>query len=349
MQWNNAGPQRVNQARPINEKEIKRKAFWKKNGGKLILAAVLAVVLLILLGECFFVVGESEQAVVSRFGVIKRIILNDRNDFHEMYAEQLKDEITSSGSVKIEEDSGLQFKIPFVDKVQKYSGRLYTYISDSEVVNTSEKKQYYITTYAQWHIMDPALFSLKLGTMSAAETQLDNLIHPVIVQVINRMSADDFVSNKEALNAALQQGLETINNDMCLRGIEVKDIQVHRTTLPNANLESTYARMQADRAKVAQQLRSEGNEEYEKAVAAADLEAKRIEAEAVSEAGVIRGEADAQALEIFANAYAEDPEFYAFWRSLQALEKAVDEDATLVLDPEHPLFRDLVKCLTPEE
>ena len=76
-------------------------------------------------------VGESEQAVVSRFGVIKRLILNGGNDFHEKYAEELKDEITTSGSVKIEMGSGLQFKMPFVDKVETYSARLYTYISDS--------------------------------------------------------------------------------------------------------------------------------------------------------------------------------------------------------------------------
>ena len=349
MQWQtNSAPRPEDRVRPINEKEIRRKAFWQKNGRRLILAGVLVLVLAVLVSESCFVLGESEQAVVSRFGVITRIILNDRNDFHQLYAQQLENEITASGSVAIQTGSGLQFKLPFVDKVQKYSARLYTYISDSEVVNTAEKKQYYITTYAQWHIMDPALFSLKLGSMSAAENQLDNLIHPVIVQAINRMNADDFVSNKEALNAALKQGLATINDDMCLRGIEVKDIQVHRTTLPAANLESTYARMQADRTKVAQQLRSEGNEEYEKAVAAADLEARQIEAEAVSQAGVIRGEGDAQALEIFAQAYATDPEFYAYWRALQALEASVDENTTLVLDPSHPLFQELTKYLTGE-
>ncbi len=182
--------------------------------------------------------------------------------------------------------------------------------------------------------------------MVAAENQLDNIIHPVIVQAINRMMANDFISNKDALNAALQSGLETINRDMCVRGIEVVDIQIHRTILPTANIESTYARMEADRAKVAQQLRSEGNEEYSKAVAAADLEARQIEAEAVSEAGKIRGEADAQAAEIYARAYAADPAFYAYWRSLQALKTAVGKDATLVLEPTNPLFADLMQFIT---
>ena len=325
-----------------------RKRYLKDQIRKWTITGAIVLVLVILLPQYFFVVGEAEQCVVSRFGVIERIILNERNTFHTDYADLLEGELTTSGSVKIQTGSGLQLKMPFIDHVQKYSSRMYTYVSNSEVVNTAEKKQYYIRTYAQWSIADPALFSLKLGSMNSAENQLDNLIHPVIVQAINRLSADDFVSNKDALNAALAQGLRTINADMAPRGIEIKDIQVHRTILPTANIESTYARMTADRTKVAQQLRSEGQEEYQKAVAKVDLEARRIEADAVSQAGVIRGEADASALEIYAEAYSADADFYAYWRSLQALETALDENTTLVLDQNHPLWKELLKHLSTE-
>lgn len=308
---------------------------------------VLGVLLgVILLSQSLFVVGEAEQAVVSRFGVIRKLILNDGNTFHQDYSSLLEGELTTSGQIKIENTSGLHFKMPFVDTVESYSSRMYTYVSDSEVVNTAEKKQYYIKTYAQWSIEDPALFSLKLGSMNSAENQLDNLIHPVIVQAINRLNADDFVSNKDALNAALAQGLQTINRDMAPRGIEIKDIQVHRTILPSANIESTYSRMKADRTKVAQQLRSEGEESYLKAVASTDLQARVIEAEAVSEAGAIRGEGDAAALEIYADAYSIDEDFYAYWRSLQALETAIDANATLILDRDHPLWNDLLTYAT---
>ena len=342
MEFNN----NASNDRPVNYREAQTRKFLKNHGGKTLLIAIIAVLALILLSESVFIVGESEQASVSRFGVIRRLILNNGNNFHETYADLLQNEVTMSDNVRISYGSGVHFKMPFIDKVETYSGRLYTYVSSSEVVNTAEKKQYYITTFAQWHITDPALFSLKLGSMTAAENQLDNIIHPVIVQAINRMLADNFISNKEALNAALQNGLKTINKDMCIRGIEVKDIQIHRTILPTANVESTYARMQADRAKMAQQLRSEGNEEYNKAVAAADLEARQIEAAAISEAGVIRAEADAEAADIYAQSYAADPEFYAYWRALQALDKAIDEDATLVLDQNNPLFADLMQFIT---
>lgn len=314
--------------------------------GRLILTGVIIVVVLVLLTQSLYVVGESEQSVVSRFGVIQSIVLNESNQFHEEFADALKGELTTSGSVKLLRGSGLHLKVPFLDSVQTYSSRLNTYVSDSEVVNTAEKKQYYVKTYAQWYIADPALFSLKLGSMSSAENQLDNLIHPVMVQVINRLTAENFVSNKDTLNEALAQGLKTINHDMALRGIEVKDIQVHRTILPTANIETTYARMQADRAKVAQQLRSEGQESYQKAVSSTDLEARKIEADAVSEAGAIRGEGEAAALEIYANAYGVDTAFFSYWRSLQALENALQDNATLVLDKNHPLWKELLSYAT---
>ena len=350
MQWNTQNPmpdfQSEQPQRPVNYREAKTKEFFAKHTKRIVLVGLILIVALVLLSESCFIVGENEQAMVSRFGVIKRLILNDRNDFHTAYADQLQGEITTTGEVKIEMGSGLQFKLPFVDTVETYSSRMFTYVSDSEVVNTAEKKQYYIKTYAQWSIEDPALFSLKLGTMTTAENQLDNLIHPVIVQAINRLAAEDFVSNKDALNAALAQGLKTINHDMAPRGIEIKDIQVHRTILPTANIESTYSRMRADRTKVAQQLRSEGEESYLKAVANADLEARRIEAEAVSDAGTIRGEGDAEALEIYANAYSADADFYAYWRSLQALEKTMNQNSTLILNSTHPLWKDLLNYAT---
>lgn len=336
----------MDKQRPVNYTSAEFQAFFKRSRNRIILIAVLLIVMIILISESTFIVGEAEQSVVTRFGVIKRIIINSNNDFHDRYTDLLKDEISFSKDVKIVEGSGLKFKVPFIDKVEKYSSRLFTYISDSEIVNTAEKKQYYIQTYAQWYIADPALFSLKLGSMIRAENQLDNLIHPVIVQAINRLLAEDFVSNKDVLNAALGKGLAMLNEDMAQRGIEIKDIQVHRTILPMANLESTYARMQADRAKVAQQLRSEGEEEYRKSVSATDLQSRQIQADAVTEAGAVRAEAEANSMRIYAESYNADISFYSYWRSLQALEQALNENATLVLDQSHPLWTDLLNYAT---
>ncbi len=318
------------------------KGFAKKNVRLLIILAIVLIGVLVLLSESFFIVNEAEQAVVSRFGVIKSIIINEENTFHEDFADRIKGEITSTGEVAIRRGSGLHFKVPFVDKVDKFPSLLFSYTSSSETVNTSEKKQYNITTYAQWRIEDPALFSLKLGTTMNAENQLDNLIHPVIVQAINRLPAEDFISNKDELNAALKTGLDTINRDMVIRGIQITDIQVHRTILPQANVETTYDRMKADRAKVAQQLRSEGEETYRRMVADTDLKAAQIEAVAVRSAGETRAQADAAAMGIYNSAYKADAEFYQFWRSLQALRGSFKANSLLVLTQEHPLWKQLV-------
>ncbi len=326
-------------------KQVGRQAASALNRHKkpLIIIAVILAALALLWSECFFVVNEREQAVVSRFGVIKQVILNEESSFYERYSDQLQDEITMNGEVKIKKGSGLHFRIPFIDKVEKFSSMLYTYTSNSETINTSDKKQYNVTTYAQWRIAEPALFSLKLGNPRNAENQLDNLIHPVIVQAINRLTGDDFISNKEALNSALRQGLEHINRDMVIRGIQVQDIQVHRSILPAANVETTYDRMKADRAKVAQQLRSEGEQSYQMAVSDTDLRASIINADAVKEAGTVRAQADAEALSIYAEAYKADPDFYTFWRSLQALQGTLKENSTLVLSQDHPLWQQLLK------
>lgn len=332
-----------NTNRPINANSAAIDAFFKKHSKGFLIALAVLVLLIIAWNQCFFIVGEAEQAVVSRFGVITKIIVGSNNHFHEKYKDLLKNELTGSGQVRILHSSGAHFKVPFIDKVEKVPDRLFNYTSTSETINTAEKKQYNVTTYAQWRIADPALFSLKMGTTFNAELQLDNLIHPVIVQAINRLMSEDFISNKDALNRALRNGLATINRDMVLRGIEVTDIQVHRTMLPKANVDTTYDRMKADRAKVAQQLRSDGEQQYQMAVADTDREAQVIEAAAVSKAGRIRGEADAEALAIYAKAYEADPDFFAFWRSLSTLKGAFNKDTTLVLDQNHPLWASLLK------
>ena len=121
------------------------------------------------------------------------------------------------------------------------------------------------------------------------------------------------------------------------------DIQVHRTILPQANVETTYDRMKADRAKVAQQLRSEGEETYRKMVADTDLKATQIEADAIRTAGETRAKADAAAMNIYNEAYKADPAFYQFWRSLEALRGTFKQNATLVLGQDHLLWKQLVE------
>ena len=308
-------------------------------------AIFLAVVVVagILFGACTYTIGENEQAVVSQFGVIREVVLTPTNTFVDENPDLMNAPGAKLNDVKVEKDKGLRFKLPFVTQVNIYDGRLNTFTSNAEPVNTKDKKQYYVTIYGQWQISNPALFSITQQNMTKARQYLDNLVFPVIVQNINNLTAEDFVSNKDVLNETMAQALQQINDTVRESGIRFADIQINRTLLPENNMQSTYERMIANRAKVAQQLRSEGEEAYQKAVAEADREARIIKSDAIRDAERIKGEGDAEALRIYAEAYGKDADFYTYWRSLQALENMLKENTTLVLDKDHPLWQDVLK------
>ena len=323
----------------VNQRGEVKEGLKAVRGVIIAVAVVLAAVVLFNLST--FTVGESEQAAVYRFGTATMVVLDPEITYTEQYPD-LMSTVGKAPSVKVVYGKGLYFKMPFVDTVKKYNSWLYTYISAKEKVNTSDKNQYEVMMYAQWRIANPVVFNATQQTESRANQLLDNTIYPILVQTINTTQASDFISNKDLFNERLKGALKEMNNALRNNGMEVLDVQVNRTLLPSTNLQSTYDRMIANRQKVAQQLRSEGQETYQKAVSEADLEASKLESEAIAQAKTIEGQADAQALEIYAQGYSKDTEFYGYWRSLQALKNALTHDATIVLDRNHPLWKDLL-------
>lgn len=309
----------------------------------LIICAAAVLLVIIVVSSCTFTVGQAEQAVVSQLGVIKQIVLAEDNTFAVDNPDLMNSPGAKLQNISVIYGKGLFFKVPFITDVVKQNSRLFPYVSDSNPVNTAEKKQYYITIYARWQIANPALFSITQQSQSRANDYLDNLVFPSVVQRVNLMTGDDFINNKDVLNSALADAVLELNRSVRDSGIRIADIQIHRTSLPPANVQSTYERMQADRAKVAQQLRSEGQEAYEKAVASSDREASVMVAESVRDAEIIKGQGDAEAMRIYADAYRSNEEFYAFWRSLKALEASIGKNDTLVLDQNHPLWSDLLQ------
>jgi membrane protease subunit HflC len=322
----------------LNARMAAKKAGKTVKG--IIVTAVLVLVALIVLSTFTFIVNEHQQTVVTRFGseIIKIVVDPD-----------IYDGPSEINGIKVVEGKGLFFKLPFIDKVENYDTWLYTYVSDSEKINTADKKQYYITMFAQWRISDPAKFKVTHNNTVKATNYLDTLIFPAIIQNINRLQAQDFISDKAVLNEALKNAQENINNTISVGGIEILDIQVHRTILPDGNLQSTYERMIANRAKEAQKLRADGDKTYQQMVSAADREAREIEASAVEESKKIKGEGEAEALRIYADSYSVDPDFYAFWRSLEALQHSLEKDSTLVLDENHPLWSNLLDWVSTQE
>ncbi|MEX1378156.1 MAG: protease modulator HflC [Eubacteriales bacterium] len=328
---------------------LNRKQSAQEMGGAIKFIVIFIVItLLIIIGiaSSTFTVNEHEQAVVKRFGAIQRIIINEDNTFIEDHPETLNVVGAKLSDAKIEADKGLFFRVPFIDSVEKYDSRLFTYVSSEEEVYTYDKNRYIITMYAQWKIANPGLFSIKLKNEKNASLYLDNLIFPKINQNINNTDSKDFINNKNLWYEKMELARNNLNEQILESGIEIVDMQVHRTILPASNIQSTYDKMIANREKKAQQLRSEGEAYYTKQVASADRTSRETIAGAILESEQIIAEGEAQALEIYSKAYSEDPEFYGYWRSLQALEAALDGNTTLVLDKDHPLWADLLEMAT---
>lgn len=309
---------------------------------------VIVVLAIIVITSSTFTVNEHEQAVVKRLGAITKIIMAEGDTYIEDHSETLHIEGSDLSDVAIDHGKGLFWKLPFIDTVEKYDSWLYTYVSNEEEVHTYEKNRYIVTMYAQWRIANPGLFAIKFTDDKSASKYLDNLIFPVIIQNINNTNSKDFINNKDLWNEKMEAARQNLNNKILESGIEIVDMQVHRTILPNSNIQSTYDKMVANREKIAQQLRSEGEAYYTKQVASADRIARETIAGAIQESEEIMAEGDATALEIYQIAYSLDPEFYGYWRSLMALENALDSNTVLVLDKDHPLWADLLEMATSE-
>lgn len=309
-----------------NIKENSKKVMGKF--GKSFIFILILAIILSTASSFVFTVREDEVAVVREFGKITKIIV-DRDSIETENQHNLKPELKG---VKLIYDKGLFFKIPFITNVQKNTSKLLTYISQPEEINTRDKIKYQITMFAQWEITHPGLFQMTLKSINNASGFLDDQIYPVVIQRINQLNSEVFLTDKEKLYSTLNEGLEQLNKKVAENGIVVKDIEIYRTLLPAANIESTYRKMIAEREAIAQQMRSEGQELYQKTVAETDKEVTQTIAQSIEEAEKIRGKADATALEIYAQGFSRDPEFYEFWKTLDSYEKTIDENTVIFID-----------------
>jgi membrane protease subunit HflC len=272
---------------------------------------VIAVVALLLGRMSVFIVDEREYAIKFRFQEI----------------------------VKADYEPGLHFKIPFVNTVAKYPDRILNYEESEERFLTGEKKNLIVDYFVMWRIIDPAQYYRSVrGDELFAEQRLSAIIKEGIKAEFGRRTVQEVVSAERAelmaqmLNQAGQRAPEL--------GIEVVDVRVKRIELSNEVSGSVFSRMQQERFRVAAQLRAEGSEESERIRSDADRQRTVILAEAYRDAERIRGEGDARAAEIYANAYSLDPEFYAFYRSMQAYRSAIGrEQDVLVLSPDSEFFQ----------
>ena len=278
---------------------------------RLNLLLVLVVLGVLLVRMSVFIVDEREHAVKFRFGEI----------------------------VKADYEPGLHFKIPFVNNIIKYPDRILTYSESQERFLTGEKKNLIVDYFITWRITDPGQYYRSArGDELFAQQRLSAIIREGIKAEFSQRTVVEVVSaeRSEIMSAMLVQAKLSAPE----LGIEVIDVRVMSIELSDEVSDSVYARMQQERFRVASQLRAEGSEDAERIRADADRQRTIILAEAYRDAEIMRGEGDAQAAETYANAYTQNSEFYAFYRSMQAYRESIGrEQDLLVLSPKSDFFR----------
>ncbi len=241
--------------------------------------------------------------------------------------------------VAVKEDPGLSFKIPFVQEVVFYDARILSRDIDPLEVTPLDDRRLVVDAFARYRISDLNQFREAVGTGGtlAAESRLDGILRNELRQVLGSVTSNEILSSDRAalmqriLNGAIQKSIPI--------GIEIVDVRLKRTDLPQANLEATFARMRAEREREAADEIARGNEAAQRVRALADRTQVEIVSEAKRESEIIRGQADAERNSIFAKAYGADPEFFEFYRSLTAYRTALQgKNSTMVMSPESEFF-----------
>jgi membrane protease subunit HflC len=281
---------------------------------KLNIGAVAAGVfaLLLVLGMSMFVVDQRQNAIVFRLGEV----------------------------VSIKKDPGLYFKVPLLDNVRFFDVRILTIdTAEPERFLTSEKKNVLVDLFVKWRITDVrSYYTSVAGDEMRAQTRLLQTINDGLRAEFGNRTVHDVVSGERDKIMELMRN--KANEDASKIGVEVLDVRLKRVDLPQEVSESVYRRMEAERKRVANELRSTGSAESEKIRADADKQKEVILAEAYRDAQRIKGEGDAKASAIYAKAYEINPEFYAFYRSLEAYRASFrNKSDVLVLEPNSDFFK----------
>lgn len=251
-------------------------------------------------------------------------------------------------AVRVETTPGLKFKLPLVQNVRFFDARILTLdAADPERFITAEKKNVLVDSYVKWRIFDVKQYYISVGGDEArAQTRLMQTVNAALREEIGKLAIHDVVSGKR--DELMRVVREKADGDARKIGIEVLDVRLKRVDFPVEISDSVYRRMEAERKRVANELRATGNAESEKIRADADRQRQIILANAYREAEKIKGEGDAKAAALYAAAFSRNPEFFAFYRSLEAYKQTFKDKAdVLVLDPSSAFFKYLKSSSKP--
>jgi len=279
------------------------------NQQKIIIAAVCLIAIIVVIALSVFTVDETEQAIITQLGKFVRSVA----------------------------EPGLNFKLPFIQSVHKFEDRVLEYDAAAATIITQDKKHLLVDNYARWRIVDPLKLYQTVRNEAGAQARLDDIVFSEIREELARHTLTEIVSvNREAIMDEVGRQCDQKAREY---GVQVIDVRVKRADLPAEVTHSVFARMRAERQRIAKKYRSEGEEEAVKIRAKTDKEKTILLAESYRQAEKLRGEGDAEAIKVYAEAFEKDPEFYAFVRTLQAYEKSLSSDTTIILPSDSDFFR----------
>lgn len=273
--------------------------------------AIVVIVAALVAYLSIFIVNPTQQALVLQFGKI---------------VEQPKTE------------PGYYFKIPFVQNVVYLDKRLLNLNMPPLEPISSDKKRLVVDAFARYKISNPVLFYQRVQNVLTANRRLSTLLQSTLRSQLGRTSFTALV--RDDRSGVMEAIRRDVSENAAELGIEVVDVKIRRADLPEANSQAIYARMQTERQQEATQIRAEGEERARRIRSRADRDATVIVAEAKRDAEITRGDGDAERNKIFAEAFGADPDFFAFYRSMQAYEAGLKSgDTSLVLSPDSSFFR----------
>jgi len=303
--------------------------------GLIIIIAVF--VLLVVAGNCFFLLYEDECAVVQRFGEIIGIYVKEPSP--TLFSEVAED---TGEKVRVHLGTGVKLKIPFIDNCIKYSTRLRTDDTPGRSIITSDKKTLYFDNNAQWRIENPYRFYIKVRTYSAASGRIDNHLYSAMNEKVGKITATVLITDKAKNEIMLDELANEINPKTHEFGVNVVGINIRRTDVPQENYESIYNRMNSERKRIAAQYRSEGEQWAITKRSETDHKVISIESKAYEEAEQTRGEGDSEAARIYNEAYGKDPDFFEFYNLLQTYRATLGQSTTLVIPLDSPFTKYLL-------
>ncbi len=276
----------------------------------LILAIALFAVVA-LGGQSFFIVHETEKAIVLQLGVPKDLVYGP----------------------------GLHFKLPFIQNVIYFDSRILDYDARPTEAFTVDKKAIVLDNYARWRIANPLQFYQTMRTIPGAQARLDDVVYSQLRALVGGYTLTEVVSSQRA--KIMEEVTKRVADLMKGFGVEVVDVRIKRTDLPAENQRAIFERMQAERERQAKQYRSEGVEESTRIRSDADRQTAVILAEANKKSEIIRGEGDAEAAKIYANAFGKAPDFYEYQKGLEVLSKSLQNNSRIVLSQDDPVLAPL--------